>query len=217
MDETSSIKESQPEKSDFDFLNTDISNLEDHLLSELGNASHNTNQPLLISKTLTSLSKASIQAWKGSQFEDKKKWTGLNKHFKRAKLHLTTNFNLFESYSFRIELLNSNHQKNYYFDRSTPKNSVYLFKGKRPRTKEEKEMEKIPLNFFSSKELCDQVMNQLKKNGSLNRLKVGTYCFVGLSIEVDQNSLYKNRVPTARVVVFFGAKRLQKLKVQKVD
>jgi hypothetical protein len=201
----------EPSAELFDFMNEDFSSIKQLMYAEIGRLSKKQQFKIQHSEILERLSIASTKAWKGSQYANKKKWSSLNKHFKRAKIKLTTNFNLFKSYSFTIPLINSKGKK-FYFDRNAPKGTPYLFFGKqKPRNEEDGDPE--PLPFYTKEELMKLFMNNLYQNGSAKNIRKGNYRFVGVSIELNEQSVNKKLIPTARVVVFYGANRLQRVQL----
>jgi hypothetical protein len=54
----------------------------------------------------------------------------------------------------------------------------------------------------------------MRSRGIFSDVKSGYYSFVGIKIEVDSKSLYKNRIPTARMVVVLGARRMRAVRVK---
>ena len=64
-------------------------------------------------------------------------------------------------------------------------------------------------------QLIDQFVLQIKHRTIISDLKRGKYAFVGLYIHVDDNTLNKNKIPTARVVLVLGARRLRDIRLKK--
>lgn len=210
-DNISSISEVRAGTEQFNFFTENLHALRELYYAEISLSSRREKYKIQHSEILEKLSEAATKAWKGSQYADKDKWNALKKHFKRAKLKMTTNFNLFETYSFTIPLTNAKGRK-FHYRRNTPKGEQYLFFGKRKVVKNE-ETESEPLPFFTQAELIEKLMDKLNRNGSAAKIRKGIYRFVGISIELNERSLYKNAIPTARVVVFFGANRMQQVRV----
>lgn len=215
-DSFSNIESNTPSLSEFDFRSSSCTILKNQLISSIYSLTQNKTQPIRQSKMLNAFAEATTLAWKGSHYSDKKKWAGLSNHFRRAGNKIQTGFNHIQTFSCRVNLMNSGGKK-FYYDRSGTKGELNLYLGERPKTKEEKEAEKIPVSFCTEAQINEQIMHYLARQGIIRKLKKGIYTYVGISIEVDEKSLYKNKIPTARVVVFLGARRLQKIIIPVTD
>ena len=96
-----------------------------------------------------------------------------------------------------------------------------LYAGKKPigLTKEEKEElpDPIPLDYSTEQQLVDQFWRELRRNSIIRDLKRGRYACVGVNVEVDERTLNRKRIPTARVVIIFGARRLREIKIKETS
>lgn len=216
-DSISSIETETPSTEQYDFFNEGSDQLNTLFLSKAKSISRTRPDELQVSQTLMLLAGLATSTWKGSQYVDSKKWKGLSKHFKRAFNRSTSKFNFTNEISFRINLVD-NHGKRFYCDKKPGLVDHNLYAGKKPTglTKEEKEElpDPIPLQFFSELELVDQFVQQLKRQKIYRDLKGGRYACVGINVEIDERTLNKNRIPTARVVIIFGARRLRDLRIK---
>lgn len=195
---------------DFDFTVRSESDLEAIFLAELSGESKKG--ALQRNESLSRLAQAATQAWYGSQYTDKDRWKRLEKYFNRANHQIVSAFNLMDVVSFRVPLMHKP-RKGFYYDRKGPEGALNLYEGDRPVTEEEKEAEPIPLRFLTEEEILEHLIKQMKRLRKFRFIKKGTFDYIGVSIVVDQKSLYKTRIPTARVVVVLGAKRLKYIKV----
>lgn len=164
---------------------------------------------LQISSFLTDLAQLCTETWKMSNYSDAKKWTSIHKHLNRAKRKFQLNFGILKPVAFRIPLLKDNKGR-FYLDKKDDSSPYALYKGSKKDKKEEDEA--IPLDFYTEKELSEQVVKLLLKGNLRSHFKAGNYSMIGLSITVDENSLRKNKIPSARVVILLGAKRLKLVK-----
>ncbi|MFT5780345.1 MAG: hypothetical protein ACI837_003307 [Crocinitomicaceae bacterium] len=216
VDVATDIEEIIPSSEDYDFLAQGSESLEQLFIAELKRNSRSRPDELMESATLAALSDLATRTWKGSHYSDSKKWNNLRKYFKRAANRSTSRFNLMKEMSFRISLVD-NHGRKFYHDRSGMEGELNLFFGKKPKSKpgEDEELEDpVPLNFFSEQVIVEDFMKQIRRKHVLTDLKKGNFAYVGLSIEIDERTLNRNRIPTARVVVVFGARRLKDVKVK---
>ena len=168
---------------------------------------------LRYSKMLQQMANFASLSWKGSGYSNQKKWASLEKRFKRIKRRTITGFNIVKCISFRIPLTESK-SKQVYFDNEDSTSEFHLFYGKK-LTKKEIEEGKTPVSVveLSRNELEKKFISHLKRNGVYNDICKGVYSSIGISIKIDENTLKKNTLPTARVVLFLGSKRLQRLKI----
>lgn len=214
-DQVTEIDEREAEPESFDILSDETLRLEELFLSELKDLSRSKPDQLKKSQTLTTLAQLATQSWKGSHYSDAKKWRKLSKHFKRSSNRCASRFNLMKEVSFRVSLID-NHGKRFYYDRLGSEGGLNLYSGTKPRgTKEREETEQIPLESFSEEELIEQFVRQVSRKRILSDLKRGRIAYAGLSVQIDERSLYKNRIPTARIVLIVGARRLKDIRVKK--
>ena len=211
------IEENSASNEEYDFLVNGSDRLNAILLSETKSVSRARPDELKKSQTLMSLASLATIAWKGTQYADAKKWRALSKHFQRAFNRSTSKFNYTKEISFRIMLVN-NHGKRFYCDKKVGVSDLNLYSGKKPTglTKSEKEEQPdpVPLDYFTEQDLVNQFMKQLNRQKIMRDLKSGRYACVGISVEIDERTLNKKRIPTARVVIIFGARRLRDLRLK---
>jgi lysyl-tRNA synthetase class II len=198
------IEDNSCSEQQYDFVNDGTGKLESLFLSEMKRIAKKKPDTMQVSQTLKSLALVATESWKGSHYSDHKKWNKLNKYFRRASNQCTSKFNIIRAVSFRIPLVN-NHGKKFYYDRKGVKGELNLFYGNQPKNSKERE-EMV-------QELIEKGIRKIRSRGIFGDLKSGNYSFVGIKIEVDSKSLYKNRIPTARVVVVLGARRMRAVRV----
>lgn len=216
LDSTYTIQHAQASESEYDILSSGSEELESLFLSFLSKQVGERQDGIVQSRTLNALATLATEAWQGSQYSDSKKWRNLKKYFQRASEKSTARFNYLNAVSFRIKLVN-NQGKRFYYDRKGSSGGLNLYTGKKVSNNsadDEDSESQVPLKYFTEKELVKRFEKELRRKTVITDLKRGSYSFVGLSVEIDENTLYKNRIPTARVVIVFGARRLQKVKVR---
>lgn len=214
VDTSYEVNQASISDSEYDFTSEGIEPLTSKVLSFLHKKANTKKTPFQQSEVLTRMAASATKAWYGSQYTDRSKWKRLEKYIRRSKHTVTTNFNILTSLSFRINLMHVP-RNDFYYDRKGPEGELNLYLGQRPKTEEEKEAEPVPVPFLTEKAILKRIERELSRKGALRAIKKGIYSYVGISIVVDQKSLYKERMPTARVVIFLGAKRLQRLKIKK--
>lgn len=217
-DSYSEIESVLPSSDVYDFVSEGNLRLNGLFLSSIKGFSKNHPDELTKSNTLTKLAEIATSSWKGSQYSDKKKWKGIAKHFRRAFEKSSSKFNHTEQISFRVPLVDKG-KNGFYFDRKGSEGGLNLYKGKRPKSRVDEDgddIEQIPLELMTEQDLIEKFEREIKRSGWFTNLKRGRYSYVGLSVEIDEKTLYKNRIPTARIVVVLGARRLRDVRVKAV-
>ncbi|MFK7787576.1 MAG: hypothetical protein AB8B56_20810 [Crocinitomicaceae bacterium] len=217
-DSIQEIEELEPGSEQYEFLSEGSEGLNALFLAEAKSVARPRPDELTKSRTLMSLAKLATEAWKGTQYADRKKWKALSKHFHRAFNRSTSKFNYTKEISFRVKLVN-NHGKKFYCDKKVGISELNLYSGKKPTglTKEEKEElpDPTPLDYFNEQQLVDQFWRHVRRNKVMSDLKRGRYACIGINVEIDEKTLNRKRIPTARVVIIFGARRLRDIRVKK--
>ncbi|MDX2361043.1 MAG: hypothetical protein QNK23_09570 [Crocinitomicaceae bacterium] len=213
LDVTYPIDESRPIDEEYDFLVEGMDDLENLFLSAVKKSSKNRPDELEQSQTLSSLSSLATQYWRGSQYANTKKWTKLSILIKQAARRSTCHFSIIKSLSFRITLVN-NHGRRFYHDRKGPEGQLNLYMGNRPSVLEnEEDIELEPVTFHHEDYLVAEFLRKIRKKSMLSELRRGVYAYVGISVQIDEKTLNRKKLPTARIVILLGARRLQKLKI----
>jgi len=211
------VQEQTPIDAPYDFIDLGSEKLEQLFLSALKSNSKLKDEALMKSATLSTLSQLATEVWKGAHYKKEKKWKKLSKYFKRAASRSVSGFNFMKEVSFRISLID-NYGKKFYYDKDGTIVQHNLYSGKKPIKNDdyndEDYIEPKPLSYFSEKVLVEKFLKEVKRKGMKLDLKRGLYSFVGLSVVIDENTLYRNRIPTIRIVVIFGARRLKDVKVK---
>lgn len=122
-----------------------------------------------------------------------------------------SSFGLIELYAFDLELVQ--HRGAFYYDRKGDAGGFNLYKGKRkPKaTKEEPEPETIPLELLSEAQMLDQLKAQMRQKGLTRELKGGMMSCVGFAVVPNRKTFFRNKIPTVKVVVITGTRRLRLL------
>ena len=192
----------------YDFMAVAPSELEELFLGRLKTLSRNRRDPLQQSRVLTVLSSLCTELYGGGRYDATSKWANTQKQLKRAfRFSQHSAFGIIESYSFRVPLLK--HKGAFYHDSKGEKGMLNLYKGEKPRgPKSDEAPPPVPLDFFTEAEWIDLLERMAKKKGISRALGKGMYSSVGVSIVLEKNTLFRHKIPTARVVVILGARRM---------
>lgn len=207
-DSISEIEKTNCTETDYVFQQIGMGDLEQKLLSRLKKEGRACKDDVRQSKTLSIMAHLAINTWKGDYFSSADKWFKLNRYFNRVSRMNEKPFHEINSTSCRIKLVNNRGKKFFYFNDKNAPNDINLFFGKKPTKREIDEgfvLEKLPL--YTDEQLLEQIIKELRRSKMFRQLKRGNFSYIGLKIEIDEKSLYKNQLPTARIVVIAGARR----------
>jgi hypothetical protein len=211
-DERTAIASRQAGSQPYDFMAVAPNELEELFLSRLKVMSKNRRDPLQRSRVLTILSQLCTAHYGGGRYEETSKWVGTQKQLRRAfRFSSQSSFGIIESFSFRVPLLK--HKGAFYHDAKGAKGALNLYKGEKPRGMNTEEAPPpVPLDYFTAAEFIQLLERMAQKKGIRKALGKGIYSSVGISIELEKNTLFRRKIPTARVVVILGARRLHAVK-----
>jgi hypothetical protein len=216
LDTVFALERMDASRQEYDFLAQGMEGLEALFLGHMHKVSRNHPDELTRSQALTIMASAITDLWKGGQYNKGKSWVSVKNYLRRAGYLTTSRFNLLRCAVFRISLVD-NEDKQFYYDRHGSTEQLNLFKGKYPSYKErmdEDAPEPEPLKFFTEEEILKQFERELKKQSQFSDLHRGNFCSVGISVKIDEKTLRRKKIPTARIVVLFGARRLKYLKTK---
>jgi len=206
-DSSFAIESLEPSKGAYDFLLDSATALQPLFLSALYDESKNRPDTLQQSENLNRMASLATKYWRGSSYyASRKKWARLNKYFRRASYLTQFSFGISKQVSFRVPLVDLV-GRDFYYDPKGSAGGLNLYKGKRPKTKEERENQ-VPMENHSTEQIVELFLSTMNRK-MRRELDRGVYSHVGLSVELDKNSLYKTKIPTVRVVLVFGAKRFR--------
>lgn len=122
-----------------------------------------------------------------------------------------SSFGLIEIYAFDLELVQ--HKKHFYYDKKGENGGFNLYEGKKkPKaTEENPEPETTPLHLYTETEMLEQISEKMRKKGLIRELKGGMISYEGFAIIPNRRTFYRKKIPTVKVVVITGTRRLRLL------
>jgi hypothetical protein len=172
------------------------------------------------SYTLNRMAHTCGKFFKDKKFAKREKIRRLNREVKRLKRSIITRYGIIHVYSFTIPLYDDNHG-NYFYDRKGPDGEPNLYKGDKKKLKKElekeEELEYTSLDGLTIEKINELILRQFSKKRFLPSLKKSLYSYVGIDATINSRTLNKQDIPELRVVLFFGAKRLQGIKTTAVN
>ncbi|WP_300660813.1 hypothetical protein [Fluviicola sp.] len=131
----------------------------------------------------------------------------LEKRIRRIFFGSRCNFGLLETISFEIPLVKTKGQ--FHYNKKGPAGGYNLYKGKHKakKTVENPEPEEIALEEYSYEEIQKHISNQLSRKKVYRYLSEKNIAAFGYSIELDQSTVQKNKIPQLKVLLILGEKR----------
>ncbi len=102
--------------------------------------------------------------------------------------------------------------KRFYYDKSDDETDLQLFYGKRITQKEIENGElKIPVPTYTYRGFAEKIVDDFFSGFSGRYAKSKSYTMAACYIQVDENSLHKNKIPRAKAIFILGGKRTAQL------
>lgn len=122
-----------------------------------------------------------------------------------------SSFGLIEVYAFDLELVN--HKGHFYYDKKGEDGGFNLYEGKKkPKaTEENPNPETIPLHLYTETEMLEQITRRMRQKGLTGELKGGMMSYIGYTVIPNRKTFFRKKIPTAKVVVITGTRRLRLL------
>ncbi len=204
-DSSYAIPESKPLDLSFDAEDDSSDQLSPKTASLLHEMSRR-NQ-LKYSRVLQHLAVITLTSWKDRHFKERKKLRRIRKALARTMHQIRSHFGILQAYSFEVPVVNHN-KHHYFYDRKGSSGGLNLYKGSKDDRKSE-DFEYVPLDPLTDTQILELVRAQLKRRKIYRDLQRGLYSYLGVFSQTDSRTLYRNKIPKVRIVIFLGARRLQ--------
>ncbi len=208
-DKLSAIEASNVGAQQFDPLAFSKEDFQHTVLAYLKRCSKNKRFTLQESFHLKRICEITLKTIRNSYFKDRSKF---RKILKRAQHASLSKFGLIEVYSFEIPLIQARSGQ-FYYDRKGVEGTLNLYYNQQKMSKKAKEMqedppEPKPVLLYTEAEIMQAIENKIKRNSIYSELQSGNYYAAGISMEVNEKTLFRKKVPMLRVVVALGSKRM---------
>lgn len=150
-----------------------------------------------------------------TKYENKKSWRKLQKYLHRSFRGINSDFSIIKATAFRIPLIKVNGR--YHYDKKDDETDLHLFTGKKETLskKEEEEgktLKRKPLEPITELELIKLLKRRIYKSLKKKHISNGTFSRIGIHVELDDRTINRKKIPTLKVVIIIGAKKLQGVK-----
>ncbi|WP_144333401.1 hypothetical protein [Fluviicola chungangensis] len=159
------------------------------------------------SLVLTQLSALCVKRIHTLMPQKTKRKKSLEKRIRRVFFGSNCSFGLIETISFEIPLAKKT--ANFYYNKKGPDGGFNLYKGKsKPRsTKEEPEPKEIALEVYTYTEIQQLIQTQFSRKKVNRHLSEKSIAAFGYFIQLDETTVYKNKIPKLKVLIILGEKR----------
>lgn len=122
-----------------------------------------------------------------------------------------SSFGLIDVYAFDLKLVN--HNGHFYYDKKGEDGGFNLYEGKKkPKaTKENPTPETTPLHLYTETEMLAQITEKVRQEGLMREMKGGMLSYVGYAVIPNRRTFFRKKIPTVKVVVITGTRRLRLL------
>lgn len=187
----------------------DAEGLRSAILSEMRKHSKNKRTALMESRHLMQICEITRKTISDSYFRKRK--SNFKKLVRRVQHASLSKFGLIEVYSLEIPMI-EDRKGDFYYDKKSAPGELGLYYNPEKLSKKEKaegkKPEKKPVLLFTEAQLMEAIVGKLKRYKIYSELQGGNYYAAGLSVEVNQKTLYRKKVPMLRVVIAIGSKRM---------
>ena len=166
---------------------------------------------------LNRLCVSGLQSFLRSRFKRPTTWKKEQKTILAALDIYESKFRLFAARAFSIDLIDLQKNAAFYYLKKYTASELQLYKGKQPNSTDpdvEGYEEPVPIEAATLLQLTERVLEMFPRTGNSGDLLSRKYCRIGIAIQVDRRTLYKQKRPTANLVLIIAGKKLQKVRLK---
>lgn len=159
---------------------------------------------------------AGLKTFSKSRFTDKSKWRKEQKSINYALIKHKSKHKVFDAYAFMVDFMDYSQIGSFYYDPKDQSDTPRLYKGKRSKAKRpdhEDYFEPVPVDMVTEIEFGEQILKMISKHSGTMSLMSKKYTQIGVAVKIDRRTLYRSKRPKGYVIIIFGGKKNQKIKV----
>lgn len=140
----------------------------------------------------------------------------VTRHTELGIRHLEGTNRVFTAYTFYTNLTNLKGYSTFYYDRKGPDGKMNLYfgtKGARKRNGDTKEVK--PVSPITEKQWVRKITKTLYRMAKRYGIRSKKYSHIGISVLLDQYSVYRRRIPHAYVMIVVGGSQTQQIEEDK--
>lgn len=98
----------------------------------------------------------------------------------------------------------------FYYDKEDTDTPIHLFLGEKPSKKEKSEdnFKAYPVKLYSYQELAEAIVRQFVGDEGTFKILNNGFDKFGFSLAVEQQTLFRNRLPKIKAIIIVGGKRI---------
>lgn len=165
---------------------------------------------------LNRIAVACIESYNNKKYRSSITWRNDRVTIKYALQKYHSKNRIYAAHAFRLDLLDLDMSKSFYLDKRIGESELDLYLGNRQKENDpehEDYVEPVPLNAVTENILAERFMKLLSSGEMEKDLLSKKYTRIGIAVKVDRRSLNAAKRPQLFVILIYGGKLLQGLKI----
>lgn len=165
---------------------------------------------------LNRIATAGIESYNNKNYRSSITWQKDRGSIKFALQKYHSKNRIYVAHAFRLDLLDLDLSKSFYLDRRIGESELNLYLGKRPKENDPEDkdyVEPVPLNAITEQILAERLIKLMSSGEMEKDFLSKKYSRIGIAVKVDKKSLNAAKRPQLFVIVIYGGKLLQEIKV----
>ncbi len=207
----------QPSVSRIDLLNLDADHLSGLFVSVLKTERSRRLKPELIQDSLLNrIARSGITTFARSKFTYGKIWAVEKQNIKYALQREESKYKLYSAHAFCIDMLDLKFASPFHYDDRIGKSNTNLYYGRKTKASDPEnpeQLEDVPVESVTEQQFAERLIDFLSKGMYRKDFLSKKFSRVGVALKIDKQSLNRNARPRIFVILIFGGKQLQNIKV----
>lgn len=206
-----------PSGSRIDLLNFNADHLSGLFVSIMQEERGRRFKPELIQDSLLNrIARSGILTFSRSKFTYGRLWAAEKQNIKYALQREESKFKLYSAHAFCLDMLDLKFASPFYHDEGVGKSNVNLYHGRKNKTgnqADQSDMDLEPVESVTEEQFAERLLDFLSKGSYRKDFLSKKFTRVGVALKVDKHSLNRNARPRIFVILIFGGKQLQSIKI----
>lgn len=207
----------QPSANRIDVLNLNTDYLSGLFVSALKHERSRRFKPELVQDSLLNkIARSGIHTFARSKFTYGKLWAVEKQNIKYALQREESKYKLYAAHAFCLDMLDLKFASPFHYDGSVGKSNTNLYSGRKTRlsdTDNPDGMEEEPVESITEQQFAERLIDFFSKGMYRKDFLSKKFTRVGVALKIDKQSINRNERPRIFVIVIFGGKQLQTIKV----
>lgn len=207
----------QPSVDRIDVLNFNADYLSGLFVSALKQErSRRFKSELVQDSLLNRIAQSCISTFARSKFTYGKIWSAEKQNIKYALQREESKYKLYSAHAFCLDMLDLKFATPFHYDDKIGKSNTNLYYGRKAKsldTDNPEVMEEEPVESITEMQFAERIIDFFSKGAYRKDFLSKKFTRVGVALKIDKHSINRNERPRIFVVVIFGGKQLQTIKV----